>query len=109
MAKTTKITVIPFDQVDDKQIAKWKELWGDIWQVDCEGHSWIFRKPSRKVLSLAMRLADKDAMKFNETIIDNCMLAGDKDILAEDDDLFMGVSNTLDKLVQYKEADIKKL
>lgn len=99
--------------VTQEQIDLWKKKHRDVWMVTVVGdddkeYTCYMRKPDRKQLSLAMRLSQKDPLKFNESIINGCWLAGDEEIKT-DDELFMAVSTRLDELINYKEAEIKKL
>lgn len=66
------------------------------------------RKPTRQILDLAMASSTKKNSMFNEVILRNCWLAGDRNIL-EDDDLFMGAAAKLSGIINFKEAELEEL
>ena len=45
---------------------------------------------------------------FDETILRNCWLAGDKEIV-DVDEYFYAVSKQLDEVIRFKTAELKKL
>lgn len=91
-----------------EQIKEWKDNYGDIFQISVEDKTCYLRKPSRKTLSYASQIGTKDPMKFNEIILKECWLFGDEDIHT-DDSLFLAVSTQLDKVVEFKQAELVKL
>jgi len=91
-----------------EQIAEWKAKYGEIFKLEIEDKSCYLRKPDRKVLSAAMSLSKSDPIKFNEVLLNNCWLAGDEEIKYSDE-YFMGASAQLDKLMEYKVAELKKI
>jgi hypothetical protein len=92
----------------EKDIEAWKKKYQDVYLVTTEeGVTAYLRKPDRKTLSFAMKSGQKDPLKFNEAILNNCLLGGTMDMT--DDDQFMAVSGKLDEIVTVKEAEIKKL
>lgn len=96
-------------EVSQAQINQWKEQHGDVWLIETEdGKKCYLKKPDRATLGAASKTAKDDPMKFNEVILQNCWLDGDKEILTNDDD-FMAVSTQLDELVTFKKAEVKKL
>ena len=64
--------------------------------------------PTRQILDAAMASSTKRNSKFNETLLKNCWLAGDKEIV-EDDAYFLAASTQLDEMIEFKEASLKKL
>lgn len=117
-------------QISPEQIAEYKQKHGEIFQIDVinennnndelseeivpedkketDTFGGIFKRPGRKVLSLASRIGDKDPVKFNEVIAKNCFVDGDEEIL-NDDILFLSISSQLVKLIKVQESRIKKL
>jgi hypothetical protein len=96
-------------KVDQKQIDTWKKKHGDIFKIEFEDGKEVFlRKPDRKVLSLAMTKAQTNPLGFAEVILNNCFLGGDADVKT-DDDYFLGASAQLEKVMEVKSAEIKKL
>jgi hypothetical protein len=59
-------------------------------------------------LSFASAAGTQDPMKFNEQILKNCWLHGDEDIITNDS-LFLAVSTQLDKVLEFKKAELEKL
>ena len=92
-----------------EQIASWKNKHGDVFLIEIEsGERCYLRKPIRKDLSAAQASARKDPMKFNESLLNNCWLAGD-DAIRTNDDLFFAASQVLDEVLVFKTATAKKL
>ena len=98
-----------------EEIVAFKEVYGKLYKIevkDDDGESTsaqcILHQPTRQTLDAAMASSTKKNSKFNETILKNCWLAGDKSILS-DDSLFLSVSSQLDQLIQFKEAQLSEL
>lgn len=96
------------ENATDKQIQEWKKKHGEIFLVEVEDKKAYLKAPDRKTLSAASAIGAKDPIKFNETILKNCWIEGDKELL-EDDKYFLAVGQQIDKLIEVKEASIKKL
>ena len=99
--------------MEDKEITKaqinnWKKKHGDVFLISVEDKKAYIKKPTRQVLSHATAVGSNDPFKFNETILNDCWLAGDDEIKFNDD-YFLAVSGQLDKVIEIKEAEIKKL
>lgn len=95
-------------EVTEKQIEDWKKKHGDVFEIIVEDKKCYLHKPSRKTLAFALTKVNTDPLSFAEIIISNCWLAGDDEI-KENDDYFMAASTQLDKLMEVKTAQIKKL
>ena len=93
-----------------EQIAEWKATHGDVYQIMVEEDDKVcyLRKPTRKELSFASTVGTQDPMKFNELILKNCWLGGDEEIHTNDA-LFLAVSTQLDKVLEFKKAELVKL
>lgn len=93
-----------------EQIEEWKKDHVDVYQITVEedGKTCYLRKPTRKELSFASSAGTQDPMKFNEMILKNCWLHGDEEILTNDS-LFLAVSTQLDKVLEFKKAELVKL
>lgn len=74
---------------------------------DIDAQCWL-RKPTRQILDLAMASSVKKSSMFNEVIIKNCWLAGDKSII-EDDENFMAASAEVSGIIAFKEAELTEL
>lgn len=104
---------IPFDQntltdLTPEQIEGFKKEYGDVFAIEIEDKKCFIHKPTRQILDLAMTSSTKKSSLFNETILKNCWLAGDKDMVLNDD-YFMGAGAVLDEVIQFKTAQLKKL
>jgi hypothetical protein len=96
-----------------EQVAKWKEKHGDVFEIvviDKEGKERFayIKRPNRMTLGMAQKTSGDDPFKFNETVLRNSWLGGDMDII-NDDNLFFGASDQLDKVIERAESTIKKL
>lgn len=103
----------PFDSntltdLSEDQIEEFKKEYGEVYLIEVEDKKAFIHKPTRQLLDLAMTSSSKKNSLFNETILKNCWLAGDKDIVF-DDNYFMGAGSVLDEVIQFKTAEIKKL
>ena len=94
--------------VSPEQIEAWKQEHGEIFKVNVEGHIGYLKKPGRKAIGYASTIGTKDPIKFNEIILKACWIAGDEDLL-NDDELFMAVGAKLADLIVIKTAELEKL
>lgn len=92
----------------EQKISEWKEKYGDVYQVEVDGHVAYLKKPNRKALGAAAVVGKSDPMKYNEILLNNCWIEGDE-LIKTEDALFLGVSAQLAELIEIKEAAIKKL
>ncbi len=90
------------------QIEVWKEKHGKVYSFTANDKVCYLRKPTRKALSAAAIIGQKDPLKYNEVLIANCWLAGDED-LKNDDAYFLGLSAKIADLVEVKEGELKEL
>ena len=96
------------DLMSVAEILEAKKKYGDIFKITVDGKEAIIRKPNRKDLSHATAVGGNDPFAFNETLLNDCWLTGDEEIKTNDD-YFLAVSGQLDKIIEIKEAEIKKL
>lgn len=105
---------IPFDQnekreLNAKEVEELKKVYdGGVFFLNIEDKKCWLHRPDRQILDLAQASSAKKSSKFNETIIRNCWLAGDKEILTNDH-YFFGASAQLDEMITFADATIKKL
>ena len=92
----------------EEEIKALKAKHGQLFQITVEDKSCIVKKPSRKALSYASSVASKDPMKFNEIILKDCWVAGDKEIQT-DDEYFLGAAAKIAEVIEVKEAELVKL
>jgi hypothetical protein len=95
-------------EVSQEQIDAWKKQHGDIYAIKVDGKTAYLKKPDRKTLSFASVAGQKDPMKFNEIILENCFIGGDEEI-KKDDSLFLAASAKIVELIEVKEAELVKL
>lgn len=91
-----------------EQIEAWKKQHGEIFELEVEGRIALLKKPSRKVMSLALSTGKTDPIKFGEIILKNTWIDGDAEI-QEDDRLFFGAMQQLDQMFEIADATLKKL
>lgn len=94
--------------VTPEQIAQWKVQHGDVYHIVVEDKECYLKAPDRKTLGYASSVGTSNAMKFNELILENCWLAGDEEIKTIDA-YFLGASTQLDKVCEFKKAELVKL
>lgn len=102
-----------FDKNDKKEltpqeIESYKEKYGKIYLISVEDKKAYIHKPDRNTLDLASLASRNKDSKFNETILINCWLAGDKEIV-QDDEYFYPAGKQLNEIVKYKESELKEL
>lgn len=93
-------------ELTKKRIEELKAKHGTIYQITVEEYGCIVRKPNRKDLSYIA--AVKNPMQMTETLMNQLWVDGD-DIIKQDDDYFLAAAQKLGDLIEFKEAEIKKL
>lgn len=91
-----------------EQIDQWKKKYENVYRVEVGDKACYLHSPDRKTMSYASSIGQKDPMKFNEIILNNCWLAGDEEIKTKDS-YFMGVSAKLADIIEVAEAKLEKL
>ena len=92
----------------NEQIELWKKQHKDVFEIVVEDSVCYLHKPDRTTMKAIASVSTSDPIKANEVLLENCWLGGD-DSIKHDDEKFFGVSAHLAKLVEIKEAEIKKL
>lgn len=97
-------------EITQTQIEDWKKKYGDVISYTVEGKVGYFRKPTRQELSYASIASNqmKDVIKYAETLLNSCWLAGDKEIL-DKDEYFIGAMGVVEALAEVKLGEVKKL
>lgn len=95
-------------ELTEEQIALAKKEFGHVYFLQVEDKKCYIHKPTRMVIDLAVQSSAKRSSMFDETILKNCWLAGDKEIVDEDE-YFYAVSKQLDEVIKFKTAELKKL
>jgi hypothetical protein len=104
---------IPFDQntkddLTEKEITEFKKQYKAVYLIEVENKKCYLHPPGRTVLDSASASSKKAESKFNEVIMKSCWLAGDKEIVT-DDEYFLSASAQLGDLLVFKKASLKKL
>lgn len=92
----------------DEQISAWKEKYDQVFKLSVDGKVAYLHSPDRKTLSYASSIGAKDPIKFNEILLKQCWIDGDKEIQTNDS-LFMSVSGQMAELLNFKESALEKL
>ena len=95
-------------ELTEAEIAAAKKTYGDIYLIEVGGKKIYMHRPTRQIFDLAQTSALKRPSLFEETIMTNCWLAGDKEIL-DDTELFYGAARKINEITQVAEAELKKL
>ena len=104
---------LPFEQnnlteLSTAEVEAAKQQFGDIFQLTVENKTCFIHKPTRQIIDLAISSSAKRSSLFEETILRNCWLAGNKEMI-EDDEYFFAVGKQLDEIIKFKSAELKKL
>ena len=91
-----------------EQIAHWKALHKEIYQINVGDSTCYLKKPDRTTMKAVASVGTADPIRANEILLENCWLGGDETIKTEDEKFF-GVSSQLAQLIEIKEAELKKL
>ena len=92
----------------DEQIAMWKNLHRDVFEVVATDKVAYFKRPDRNVLNAINALPDSESDRANDIVFENCWLGGDPEIKTKDI-YFIEVIPVLETLIDHGRAAIKKL
>jgi hypothetical protein len=81
---------------------------GKLTVIEVEDKMGLFRRPDRKTMSAASVMATTDPMEYVATIADNCLVAGDRELI-DDDAYFYSVMPLINELIETKTASLLKL
>ena len=84
-----------------------QDQYGDIYEIEVDGHYGYLRKPDRKLMGIASALQG-NPVRSNEALLNGCWVGGDE-IIKTDDTLFMSVQGQLGALIEIKAVTLKKL
>jgi len=101
----------PFDVITPDHIRDWKAKHGDVLsEVSIGEAKFIVRLPSRRVVDLVAQLEHKkDIVGMNNTMISNCVLGGDIDVMEQDGATYTDLIAEIGKLITRKKVSVKKL
>ena len=91
-----------------EQIQAWKAKHKEVFQITVGDSVCYLHKPDRVTMKAIASVGNSDPIRANEVLLANCWLGGDESIKT-DDAKFFGVSSQLAKIVEIKEAELKKL
>lgn len=94
--------------VTQEQIQEWKAKYGQVFKITVEDKQCYLRIPTRKDLSYASAAGKDNIFAFNESILNNCWLAGDEEIRTNDE-YFLGASEALGGIIKAKKSKLVKL
>jgi hypothetical protein len=85
-----------------------KKKHGTVYEIKVDDKIGYLRKPDRNTLRLAFSKATTDPLGMTEVILENCWLQGDEEIL-NDDSYFLGAVGQIDKIMEARNGELKKL
>lgn len=106
--EATKPTPVASNEVTTEQIEAWKKKFGKVFCYEVDGEKIYFRQPERKTLAAAGVIAKNDPMKYNEFVLTNCCIGGNRELL-NDDSVFYGLSQVIDQLIAVRVGELKNL
>jgi len=95
-------------QATPEKVAQWKQVYGDIFAVEVENSICYLHKPDRKTLKAMASIGQADPIRASEILLENCWIDGDTTIKSNDE-MFFAVSKELAKVIEIKQAELKKL
>ncbi len=95
-------------EVTQTQINEWKKKHGNVYLLEVEGRKAYLKSPDRKTLGYAGSVGQKNPMKFNEIMLENCWLGGDEEIKTNDS-FFLAAASKLAELIDVKKASLVKI
>lgn len=91
-----------------EQIEAWKKQHKDVFEIVVTDSVCYLRKPDRATMKAITSITSSDPVRANEVLLKNCWLGGDESIQT-DDEKFFSVCPLLSRLMEIKEAELKKL
>jgi len=106
-------------KLNKEAIAKLKKEHGRIFEVIVElpnkdrsneqpTTSFYFKQPDRDILDAVNKVAQRSEIKATEVMINNCMVAGDKDLL-KDIGVFTTIGEKLENILDKKKSYLVEL
>jgi hypothetical protein len=98
-----------------QEIDQLKQQYGRVYQIvvpavtkgdaDME---FVFKKPDLKIISAVTKLKEKDEIMAMQTLINTCLVSGNKAHLS-DPDVFLSISGAFNEVLKVRLAKIKEL
>lgn len=111
-------------QATDEQIATWKKMYGEVYQVTVKGHVCYVKPFDRATMKCAlsllkvkidpaagdseMELDMEKIIEIGEVGLQNCFIGGSEAILQQDN-LFIAAAMEVGQMFDLAESDLKKL
>ncbi len=95
-------------EVAQFQIDAWKKQYGEVYKITVEDKCCFLKTPSRQALGYASVAGRENPLKFNEVILNDAWLDGDKEI-KEVDSYFFAACQKIDQLIEVKNSELEKL
>lgn len=102
----------PFSAITPDMIQDWKAKYGDILsEVTVGDAKFIVKLPNRRTIEISEQQSSvkKDHIGAMNTLIANCLLGGDLDVMENDGTVFKSLVIELTNLFSIKKAIVKKL
>lgn len=96
-------------KLNEQEIEALKAKHREVFEFEVDGKVCYLKKPDRKLLGAAMKMSEKDPMKFNETIMSNCFVGGYEGFKDVNGDLFLDIESEFTELLKRRAVSVKKL
>ena len=90
------------------EINEFKKKHGRIFKITAGDKCCLVKTPNRSTIARASIVGEKNPVKFNETILKDCFIAGDEE-LKTDDSYFLGASKQIKGIIDIKESSLEEL
>ena len=100
-------------KITEEQIQEWKGKYGEIYELEIEDKKGYVRKPTRVEMrhAYAVAMAGNGSLNpfmLGETLLKDCWLGGDTEIM-EEDGYYIGAVHKMVDLYNIKQAEVKKI
>lgn len=98
-------------EVTQKDIDKWKEEKGEVFEMEFEdGKHFYLHLPNRITTKLVMECMARSAvMDAADVVVKNCWLKGDQEIKDDIGKYHITIAKQVEKILEVKDASLKKL
>ena len=90
--------------VSEEQLNQWKNKYGLLKIIECDGLSAYFRKPDMKIWRFAVKVVEKSATEFKKAMAVNCFLGGNRQLL--ESPYVEDIAEVIDEFIDYPSAEI---
>lgn len=96
-------------EVDERQIAAWKEKFGDVYKyTSADGKVVFMRGPDLTILDACRSVSGGSSIRFDIALVENCWLDGDPEFKT-DDAYRMGLFDWLGGIIRKVEGRLEQL